>query len=165
MKNIKKTFGQIGKNIKIVLTRRNYILFTLLGLLIFLYLWFHFFDYKLSIGNLWYFRTYTDIVSHILISILFSLFLAGQIYKMRHVGRINFKTTWWGVFWSMFGIIITGCPSCSITLVSYLWLTGFLSFFPWWWLELKVLSLILLIIVNYRLYRDLLVCKMKVSKK
>lgn len=156
---------QFWENMRTVLSRRNYMLFLLGGGVLFLFLGFYFFDYELSIGNLGYFWTYTDIISHILISVLFALFLAGQIYKMRHVGKINFKTTGTGVFWSLFGIIITGCPSCSITLASYLGLASFLSFFPWWWLELKVLSLILLIIVNYRLYRDLLVCKMKVSKK
>lgn len=148
-------------NIKYVLSRRNYIVFLILGFLFFLFLGFYFFNYQLSIGNLGYLWTYIDIISHIMISFLFALFLAGQIYKIRHIGKIDAKTTWTWIFWSFFGIIITGCPSCSITLASYLGLASFLSFFPWGGLELKIVSVIILFIVNYSLYKNLFVCKIK----
>ncbi len=92
------TMQQIWKNLKLILSRKKYLLFCCIGCIVFLYLGFHFFDYKLSIGNLGYFWTYVDIISHIGISILFSLFLSGQIYKIRHVGNVNIKTTGTGVF-------------------------------------------------------------------
>ena len=59
------------------------------------------------------------------------------------------------------GLLVAGCPACSITLASYLGLGSLISFLPWYGLELKIIAIFLLIYANISLLKNLKVCEIK----
>jgi hypothetical protein len=69
-----------------------------------------------------------------------------------------------GFFGGFLGILITGCPSCTIWLASFLGVGSMLSLLPREWLELKMLALIVLIWSNWKMYKNLLVCNLRKKK-
>lgn len=151
----------IWNNLQLVLKDKKYLITFFIVIIIFLSLWFLFFDYKTSLGNLWKAITYWEIILHTLISLLFASFVIGQIYKINILWnkKTSHKTS--GFLWWIFGILITGCPSCGIGIASYLGLAGILSFLPRYGLELKIAAVLLLVWSNYSLYKNLLICKRK----
>jgi len=116
-------------------------------------------DYKLTIWNLWWNFYVTQLVLETLISILFWIFIWASVYKLIYFSTSNKKHSilWW--VWWFFWVLVTGCPACSITLASYLWLASIISVFPYYWLELKFLSLFLLLYVVYDILHNLEACK------
>lgn len=151
----------IFQNIRLVLNDKKYLTLALVTFLIFLIVWFMFFEYEQSLGNLGKTITYLEINLHILLSGLFGLFLAGQVYKIKNMWINDTQGKTQGFLGGVFGIIITGCPSCSIGIASYLGLSGILSFLPRYGLELKIIAVLLLLWTNYSMYKNLLVCKRK----
>lgn len=122
---------------------------------------YYFYQKELTIWNLGYNYFFLENTLIISIAILFSLFIWITLY------RINFfsvKKTWVWFFWWFLWVLISGCPSCSITLASYLWLASFVSVFPYNWIELKVISVIILLYANYDGLKNLEVCNLKKSK-
>jgi len=59
------------------------------------------------------------------------------------------------------GVVVSGCPACSITLASYLGFASIVSSLPFFGIELKIVSLLLLLYVLYITLRDIDVCKVK----
>lgn len=102
-----------------------------------------------------------EVWTEVLITLFWSLFFWASFYKIKYFRHIKKRHTTWGIIGSFFWILVGGCPACSITLASYLWLSSFLFLFPFWWLELKVIWLIILSISLYFTLRDLEVCKIK----
>lgn len=82
-----------------------------------------------------------EIVLHILLSGAIGFLVTLQIAKPRYKKISNIL--WW--MSGVLGIIITGCPVCGVTLMSTFGLVSILSFLPWFGLEIKILSVILLI--------------------
>ena len=70
------------------------------------------------------------------------------------------KTSVWFLGWFL-GFLISGCPACSITFASYLWLASIFSIFPYYGLELKILSVFLLLYANYTIFTQLDTCRIK----
>ncbi|MCH8519327.1 MAG: hypothetical protein LAT82_01065 [Nanoarchaeota archaeon] len=101
----------------------------------------------------------------ILISVLFSLFVVLSVFKLYYFSNSSVTQSGIGSFGSMLGVLVAGCPACSITIASYLGLATMISFFPYDGLELKLISIIILLIVNFYLLKNLQVCKIKKSKK
>lgn len=152
---------EIIRNIKLVIKNKKYLLIFIVTTLLFLYVGYITFNYENSLGNLWKTITYWEITLHILLSILFGIFLSGQIYKIYAMWTIKTEGKSKGILWWIFGVLITGCPSCSIGIASYLGLSSILSFLPRYGLELKIAAVVLLLWANYSLYKNLLVCKRK----
>jgi uncharacterized protein YqhQ len=102
-----------SKHLKLVFSHRNARSIALIASGLFIWGSFMFFDFKLSVGNLGIFITYTEIALNLLLGLLFGIFLAGQIYKinlMKHKKAVHGT----GFFGGFLGILITGCPSCTI---------------------------------------------------
>lgn len=59
------------------------------------------------------------------------------------------------------GILVTGCPSCSVTIAAYIGLAGLFAALPFHGLEAKVIGILVLLRAEYVAVRDLLVCKLK----
>lgn len=152
---------KILRNIQLVIKNKKYFLIFLVATAIFLIVGFLTLNYEHSIGNIWKSITYREISLHILLSILFGLFLSGQIYKIYTMWTKKNQGKSRGILWWVLGILITGCPSCSIGIASYLGLSSILSFLPRYGLELKIVAVLLLVWANYSMYKDLLVCKRK----
>ena len=110
------------------------------------------------IWNLGKWFYYTEVTLTVLISILFWLFLAASIYKFKYFSA---KKYWIWVFWAFVWVVVSWCPACSITLASYIWLASIISVFPYYWLELKVISFFMLLYASYSVIKNLEVCKVR----
>lgn len=129
------------------------VVFLLLSLIIY-----NFTDYHLIRGNLWVTRYYIWMIVDILFIILFSLFVAGFVYKSLLFW--THKNVWWRLG-GFFGLLVTWCTSCSITLASYIWLAWLVSLLPWWGIELKIVWLLLVWYGVYNTYNKLTECEIK----
>jgi len=148
------------KNLLKVLKSKIWIFGIILGSVIIALPSYYFFDKEMIIWNFWYNYYLLELSLIIIISILFWLFLWASLYKIIYFSKIEKKSSLW-LFWWFIWILVTGCPACSITLASYFGLASVISVFPFWWIELKIISVFLLLYVVYTTIRDLEVCKIK----
>lgn len=147
---------------KILLLKSNtyaVIAWVFFGLII-LCVWFLFLDMENVSLTFWQERLVVEIILHILLSILFGFFVSLQVYKITTFKKLEKKSVWWRIWW-VIGTIITGCPVCGVTLMSYLGIASLLSFLPRYWLELKILWLILLVITNEYMLKNIAICNKK----
>ncbi len=151
----------IIQNLKKVLSSKTPVISTIIAIILIGSLFNYFSDRELIIGNMWYGYYIFELSLEIIITILFWLFIWSTVYKIKYFSKPNKKHLW--IWWvaSFFWIIVAGCPTCSITLASYLWLASILAVLPYYWLELKVISVFLLVYVVYDTLKTLEVCKIK----
>lgn len=118
-------------------------------------------DIELVRGNLWAVYLGFEIGLHIVLSILFWFFIAMQLYKIRlfRIKDVEPAKTIRGTIWWFLGVFVIWCPACSITLAWLLWFWAVLVSFPLGWLEVKILAILILVFVCYKMFRDLTVCK------
>jgi len=129
---------------QIIKNKISAILWSIVFFLILL-LWYFTIDISLLEINFGIGYAIIHIILHILISIWVAWLFMIENYSFQKKKEISDKKPgilW--LFWSIIWIIITGCPVCWWTLVSALWLSGLLSFLPWYGLELKLLSVFVL---------------------
>lgn len=135
----------------------------------------YFSDFELIEGNYWKNYLYLDYFLNFLISFLFAFFLASNIYKSVNFWEFNKKSWLFWFIWTFFWVLITGCPTCSLTLAYYLWLASVFSasvsvfwneinLFPFWGIEIKVLWVVFLIYSIYINLKNLDSCKLKTKK-
>lgn len=155
----------IFENFKEVFSKKKYIVFGFVLLIMIGYMFFHFTDFNLIAGNFGIFYLWTQIVFQILITILFAIFLPISIYKYVKFSSFSAKENVSSFFGTFLGILVAGCPACSITIASYIGLAGMISFLPWYGLELKIIAVPMLLYANYSILKDLNTCKLKTSKK
>ena len=146
------------KNISLVLKDRNSMIAFLITFLLVGFMIYDMTDYPLIRGNLWHSYYIAWIITDILFLIWFSLFVAWFIYKSLLFW--NYKSTWWRLG-GFFGVLVTWCTSCSVTIASYLWLAWLISLLPWWGIEIKIIWLILILYAVYDTYSKLTECKVK----
>lgn len=146
------------KNLIKILKSKIWISWIVFWITVIMLPYFYFLNKQLLIGNLWYSFFLIELTLTIIIAILFWLFIWSTVYKIKYfsVGK-----SWIWIMWWFLWVLVTGCPACSITFASYLWLAGIMSVFPYNWLELKVLSIAILLYVNYTIIKTLEVCKIK----
>lgn len=151
----------IYKNTKKVLSKPSSLIATIIAILSIWTLFLAFKNTELIIGNLWYTFYISELALDISIALLFWLFVWSTIYKLLYFSTPKKKNLW--IWWvaSFFWVLVWGCPACSITVASYLGLASILSVFPYHWLELKVLSFIMLIYVVYDTLKTLEICSIK----
>ena len=150
----------IINNIYKVLKPSVWLVGTLFGIALLAIPRFSFTDSVLIIWNLGYSFYIFEITLWAIIAVLFGLFLWSTVYK---INFFKWWKSWVGLFGWLLGILVTWCPSCSITLASYIWLAGILSILPFYWLELKFLSVFLLIYANYSTLKTLELCAVKIN--
>jgi hypothetical protein len=126
-----------------------------------LYMWLTFLDMEQMIGNMWVNIAYTQIISHWILAVLFWFFVAATVFKIRRSNKRSPKKTWSGVFGWLFSAIIIWCPSCSISLASYLWMGSFLVNMPGFWVEIKLLWIVVLVRASWTTIRDLYICPIR----
>jgi hypothetical protein len=122
---------------------------------------YYFVEKDLIIWNLGYTFFVVEISLTVIIALLFWLFIAATLYKINY---FSIKKSWVWIIWWFLGALVSGCPACSITLASYLGLAWFMSIFPYSWLELKVVSVLILIYANFSTIKNLEVCNIKKIK-
>lgn len=100
-----------------------------------------------------------------LLIILLSLFLMLSIFKFVYFSSFDLKKQGIGGFATFSGILVAGCPACSISIASYIGLAGVLSLFPYHGIELKIISVFLLLFTDYYLLKTLQQCSIKKRRK
>jgi len=146
------------QNLRKVFLSLSGIMGILLGMSIILIPSYYFFDSQLIIGNLWYRFYLFEIILTSSIVILFGIFMGASFYKIHY---FQASSSWAGAIGGFLWILVAGCPACSITIASYIGLAGIISIFPFYGLELKVISVFLLIYANFSILRQLELCKIK----
>jgi hypothetical protein len=151
----------ILKNLLKVFTNKIGLFGIMLGIVLIAIPSYYFLDTQIVIWNKGYNYLYFEIFLDVLIAILFWIFIGATLYKMSY---FSVKKTWVWFLWGILWILVSGCPSCTITLASYLWLAGFVSVLPYEWLELKIISVFLLLYVCYTTLKKLETCELKLKK-
>ena len=157
--------SQFRKNLSQVYSQWKYLILNviLFSMIMGLFMWIS--NYDVIKGNLGNVYLYVEIFLQLFIAVLFSMFLTVSVYKINYFKKISKKESATGVFGAFLGLIVVGCPSCSVTIASYLGLVGFIAFLPYEGMELKFISLPLLGYAVYGITRDLKTCKVKRKKK
>ena len=119
----------------------------------------YFTQFQLVAGNLGYVHAYLEVILQTLIAIFFGLNMALLIYKLKVSAGINASEAESVTFGAILGIIVSGCPACSITLASYLGLASLFSSLPFFGLEVKALGLLLLMYSTDSLAKNLHKCE------
>ena len=94
-------------------------------------------------------------------AVLIWIFIASFFYKYTKFWE---KRSWTWIFWGLLASLMTGCWSCSITLATYLWLSSIFLAMPFWWLEVKAISTIILLYSVYKNLKNLETCQLKFKK-
>lgn len=118
-------------------------------------------DFALIAGNLGYVFAYLEVFFNWFIAILFWIFLTWQIYKIILFSEINATNSLWWFLGTFLWVLLSWCPACSISVASYLGLASFFLIFPYYWLEIKIIWIILLAYSIYKLYITIDVCTIK----
>lgn len=150
----------IFKNIIKILQSPIWNIWIIIGMAIIAVPTIYFIEKDLIIWNLWYYFYITEVILSVIIWILFWLFIGATLYKIQY---FQVKKSWAWFFGWILGVLVSGCPACSITLASYIWLAGLISTLPYYGLELKVLSIILLLYSCYSTLKSLELCSIKIK--
>ena len=90
------------------------------------------------------------LMNQALVSALAATWLSG-LWALR-----TQKFQWWdqsgSALGTFLGVLVMGCPACTITLASYLGLAGVLSGLPFYGVEANFLAVVLLLWGNYQLW-------------
>lgn len=144
-----------------VFSKLNYILLSVFSMSIVGFVFYYFTDSEIIIGNLGFTYFLINTISQILVTVLFSIFISISVYKYVKFSSPSIKEGSSSLLATFMSILVAGCPACSISVASYIGLAGLISFLPWYGLELKVISIFLLLYAIYSIIKDLNVCKIK----
>lgn len=150
------------QNAKKILVQKYFIVYFFVWAFLIAAPTYFFLDVDLVTGNIGSWFVYTEIILTALSAILFGFFLASLMYKIKYFSP---KTgAEWAIGW-FFVMVVSGCPSCSITLAYYVGVAGFISSLPYHGLELKVLWILLIIYAIYDQLKYLETCKLKTQNR
>lgn len=154
----------IFRNLWKIFTSKYWIIWSIIWFIIML-LPVYFFTWKNRESLIfWYWDEYFYFILWLdtVLAILFGIFLGSTLYKMIYFGNRKASKIWflWWFLWTL----VWGCTSCSLTFASYLWLASFMAFLPYGWLEIKIISVLLLIYVCFSSLKNLEVCNLKLKK-
>lgn len=158
IKEIKNNFVEVFSNWK-------YSLLGLIALFVMGFPFYYFTNLELLQGNFGNLYMWTQIILQSIITILFAIFLPVSVYKYVKFSSFSLKENTTSGFGAFIGVLVAGCPACSITLASYLGLAGLISYLPWYGLELKIIAVPLLLYANTVLLKNMNKCKLKIKKK
>jgi hypothetical protein len=115
----------------------------------------------LLIGNLGMTFATIELASSIILGLLFGINVGLLYYKLKLAASMNAKESGGTLLGAIFGLLVTGCPACTITLASYIGLASILSALPFTGLEIKFLGIALLIYSTNSLLKNLTTCTQK----
>jgi hypothetical protein len=138
-------FSQIKKNLKIVYSDNLSYLTTINSVLLIGVIMAYFTKYNLTKADMGIFFANIEVVLQILIAIFFAINIAILGYRLKYTTGVKIASTGSSSIGSLIGIITAGCPFYGASIASFLGLTSFLSLFPFYGLELKMLGLSLLV--------------------
>ena len=130
-------------------------------------------DFEIIKGNYWAHIMWLDIFLNIFITLFFSVFISLTIFRIKYFWGALWKDWYFWWVWAFFWILITGCPVCSLNLAFYLWLSSIFTsasfsvfgrefnLFPLWWIEIKILWLLIIVYSVIHSLKNLKICKIK----
>lgn len=118
---------------------------------------FWFTDYGIIAGNMGVLHANAEIILDVIIALLFGINI-NLLYMKIKLSSFTKRATGASAVGAFFGILIGGCPSCSITVASYLGLAGILGAFAYSGLLLKSLSVLLILYSSWYLLKTLTTC-------
>ncbi len=136
-------------------------LISIIGALVLSYIFNRYTSFDLITGNIG--RTYaiTTISLQYMISVLFGANIALLWNKLKVMNKINRKEFGGTTAGSLMGLLVIGCPTCNMTLASFVGLGSFVSVLPFAGLELKIASLALLLYSINSLAKSANICEVK----
>lgn len=150
--------------VKQILAKRNYFLIFLFSSIILFGILYKFTVATVANQDLGIFvmmsgvnETFINIMTLVIISLLFGVFLSLFVYKIKLVRKAS-KVGFFGFIGLIVGAFAAGCPTCGAFLFSLLGMPLALMYFPFKGLELKILSIILISISIYFISRSLQKC-------
>lgn len=120
---------------------------------------------ELIIANYGYLYFYFVWLLQGILMLLLPLFIVLSAYKIFFFSSTSIKEEGAGGIAALLGVLVAGCPACSITILTYIGFAGFVGLLPYDGLELKILSVLLLIGINLSILNTLQICKIKKHKK
>lgn len=139
------SFRQKALELKLIFKEPKNSLLGITSAFIFGYFLFWFTDVESICNNFGEIYGYTLIALQVVIAILFGINLAILIHKIS-IKQNSRKQTGLSAIGSFFGLLVSGCSACGITLASYIGLGAAMATLPLAGLELKVLAIIILFI-------------------
>ena len=118
-------------------------------------------QYQLIRGNLGVLHANIIVVLQGLLVVLFPINVTLLFDKIRTAASMSHKQYGSGALGSFFGVLVLGCPACSIGLASFLGLASILSSLPFFGTELKVLGVGLLFYSTNSLLKNVNICEIK----
>jgi hypothetical protein len=113
-------------------------------------------------GTAW---MYSEIVFNTLFAVLFGVLVAATVYKRQYMSQFNSANSATGLVGSFLGTLVAGCPSCTITLASYMGLASLIGVLPRWGVELKLIGLGLMIWSIYQSVTKIHQCDITSTQK
>ncbi len=106
--------------------------------------------------------TYFTLLSFVMISVLFGIYLSVFIYRFKLIRTIQKKKGtsigFIGYFGLVAGVFGAGCPTCGSIIFTLVGAPLALMYFPFKGLELRLLSIVILLVSIYILTRSLSKC-------
>lgn len=143
------------KEITDILIKTKYLRISLAAFILIEGLFLYFTNLDLMFGNFGMAHTYSFLFLDLFNAILFASYLPLLIYIKNISNKICKTGSTTGFLGTASTAIVSGCPSCGITLAAYLGFASTLSVLPFYGFELKILGSILLIFSLVSLSRKL----------
>ncbi|HIH21544.1 MAG: hypothetical protein J4478_02055 [Candidatus Diapherotrites archaeon] len=151
--------SKVLKNIGKVLGRKNYALIAIITSVVSAILLYYLMVFNVAFKSLSIFIemnglafTYISIVSIAAIAILFGINTSLLAFKLKRMKKAGSKRGIAGIFGGVVGAFASGCPTCGSVVFAVLIGNPLTLFYlPFWGLELKALSIILLAISIFML--------------
>ena len=133
------------RNTKKVLSYLPGVIWWIIAMVLVAFIGWYFMDIELIAWNMWENRARLEVALLIALMLLFGFFVMISLYKFHYFSWTWKKETWLWAFWWILWILVVGCPACSVTIASYVWLASILTLLPYNGLELKIAWVLLLI--------------------
>lgn len=108
---------------------------------------------------------YSQVILQIILAFLTGINVALLWHKLKFSAQFNGKEAGATTLGSVFGVLVSGCPSCGITIASYLGLGSVLTQLPFSGTELKIVGLGLLLYSIHSLIKNMYLCETKSKTK
>lgn len=155
-------------NFKKIFKNPKYLISYLLMVFVLAFIWYKYTSFESMYWGYGKFRFYLDLLISWINILGFPLFILAWIYRSYNLGLYSNKWDSFGFLWGFISIVISGSLCCGSSLLIPLGASIFVDFFsknfPYWWLELKILWVLILIYWIFNLFKNLTVCKMKKNK-
>ncbi|MCM2325492.1 MAG: hypothetical protein NDI94_03450 [Candidatus Woesearchaeota archaeon] len=146
-------------NIRSVMVKWKYLLIFFLSTVLIIFIMFKYTYFEETYYNIGAWYIYSQTALQMMLAVLFGLNVSLLWHKLDYSSQFAKKEAHTTAAASVMGVIVSGCPTCGITLASYLGLASFFSALPFFGMELKVLGIGLLLYSINSLSDKMYVCE------